>query len=81
METAITAALRFKLAHEGLLAEEGATVVALLRMGRDVPAFASREDLVWVVRIVHSFRGVTQEMWISSTTGAVRTLLPVRIIP
>jgi hypothetical protein len=71
------AAIAHKLKHGGLLAEEGAKVEALLRIAVDVPDFASSGDLVWVVRISHLARGVTQEMWISSTTGAIRTMLPV----
>jgi len=72
-------ALRFKLTHGGLLAEEGAKVVGLLRIGRDLPPFSSRGDLVWVVRISHWWLGVTQEMWIGSATGEVRTMLPVNV--
>ena len=70
-------AIRFKLAHGGLLAEEGPKVVGLLRIGRDLPPFAARGDLVWVVRISHSWLGVTQEMWIGSASGEVRAMLPV----
>jgi len=70
-------AIRFKLAHGGLRAEEGPKVVGLLRIGRDLPPFASRGDLVWVVRISHWWLGVTQEMWIGSASGEVRTMLPV----
>ncbi|MGH7389611.1 MAG: hypothetical protein ACREM3_09165 [Candidatus Rokuibacteriota bacterium] len=77
VEKATSAALRFEMAHGGITAEEGARVVGLLRIGRDVPSFAGQGDLVWVVRIDHSFSGVTQEMWISSTTGQVRTMLPM----
>jgi hypothetical protein len=75
--TALNIAIRFKLAHGGLLAEEGAKVVGLLRLGRDLRSFASRGDLVWIVRISHSWLGVTQEMWIGSATGEVRAMLPV----
>jgi hypothetical protein len=70
-------AVRFKLAHGGIRAEEGPKVVGLLRIGRDLPPFASRGDLVWVVRIAHSWLGVTQEMWIGSASGEVRAMLPV----
>lgn len=76
VEQATTAALRFRLAHGGLPAEEGARVVALLRMGTDVPAFAVRGDLVWVVRFSHMVHGVTQEVWISAGTGEIRAMLP-----
>src|SRR3972149_11150290 len=62
-------AIRFKLAHGGLRAEEGPKVVALLRIGRDLPPFASRGDLVWVVRISHWWLGAPQEMWIGSGSG------------
>jgi hypothetical protein len=78
VEKAEDEAIRFKLASGGLLAEEGVAVVGLLRIGVELPTFANSGDLVWVVRISHQFRGVTQEMWISSTTGAVRTMLPMQ---
>jgi hypothetical protein len=77
VEKAEDEAIRFKLASGGLLAEESVAVVGLLRIGVELPTFANSGDLVWVVRISHQFRGVTQEMWISSTTGAVRTMLPI----
>lgn len=51
-------------------------VVGLVRLGVDVAGFATSGDLVWVVQIEHAARGVTQEVWVSSTTGAVRTMLP-----
>ena len=70
-------AIRFMLAHGGLRAEEGPKVVGLLRIGRDLPPFASRGDLVWVVRISHWWLGVTQEMWIGSASGEVWAMLPV----
>ena len=70
-------AIRFMLAHGGLRAEEGPKVVGLLRSGRDLPPFANRGDLVWVVRISHMWLGVTQEMWIGSASGEVRAMLPV----
>ena len=47
----------------------------------NVPGFAASGDLVWVVRYSILGSGVSQEMWISSTTGAVRTMLPVRKHP
>ena len=78
VERAENEAIRFKLASGGLLAEESVAVVGLLRIGVELPAFANSGDLVWVVRISHQVRGVTQEMWISSTTGAVRTMLPMQ---
>jgi predicted TIM-barrel fold metal-dependent hydrolase len=70
-------ALGTKLRSGGVLAEEGARVVGLLRLGVDVADFAAGGDLVWVVRIEHMTRGVTQEVWVSTTTGAVRTMLPL----
>jgi hypothetical protein len=30
------------------------------------------------VQIEHAVRGVTQEVWVSSTTGAVRAVLPLQ---
>ena len=78
VERAEHAAIRYKLASGGVLAEEATAVVALLRIGVDVPSFANKGDLVWVVRVSHMVWGVTQELWISSTTSEVRAMLPVR---
>jgi hypothetical protein len=75
-EDARAIALRFKLTHGGLLAEEGASVVSLLRIGRDLPPLARQGDLVWVVRISHFWLGVTQEVWIGSASGEVRSMPP-----
>ena len=75
-EEAKTVALWTKVRAGGLLAEEGARVVGLLRLGVDVVDFAASGGLVWVVRIEHMRRGITQEVWVSATSGAVRTMLP-----
>ena len=75
-QLAVDALLHKLRAGGGLLAEEGASVVALVRVGVEISGFAQRGDLIWVVRIVHMWHGVTQEMWISSTTGAIRSVLP-----
>jgi hypothetical protein len=80
-EAAKRVATGYKLKNGGLLAEEGTKVVGLLRLGVDVPGFARDGDLIWVVRFSHLFRGVTQEMWVSSTTGAVRVMLPTKEKP
>jgi len=76
-EKAEEAALGAKLRGGGVLAEEGVRVVGLVPLGVDVADFATSGDLVWVVRIEHSVHGVTQEFWVSSTTGAVRAMLPL----
>jgi hypothetical protein len=47
-EKAEGAALGAKLKAGGLLAEEGARVVGLVRLGVDVAEFATSGDLVWV---------------------------------
>lgn len=80
-EKAAGVALGAKLKAGGLLAEEGPRVVGLVRLGVDVAEFAASGDLVWVVQIEHGVRGVTQEVWVSSTTGAVRAMLPLRAQP
>jgi hypothetical protein len=74
------AALGAKL-KTGLLADEGAQVTGLIRLGVDVADFADRGDLVWVVRITGIGRGVTQEVWVSSTTAAIRAMLPLDAKP
>ena len=50
-------------------------VVGLVTIGADVPGFASKGDLVWIVRSVgHDF--MVQEVWVSSTTGKATCVLP-----
>jgi uncharacterized protein (TIGR03067 family) len=76
-EKAEKAATAAKLKAGGLDAQEGTRVIALMRIGVDVPKFADKGDLVWVVRFEHVLNAsVTQEMWVSSTTGEVRPILP-----
>jgi hypothetical protein len=74
-------ALEYKLKSEGLDAREGWKVIGLLRMGVTVPEFAESGDLIWAVRFSMPSWGLRQEMWISSTTGAIRTMLPVKKQP
>lgn len=81
LEKAEGAALGAKLKGGGVDARENAQVVGLLRLGVDVPEFAASGDLVWVVRIQHTTRGVTQEFWVSSTTAAIRATLPLEAKP
>lgn len=74
--SAESAALDARLRAGGVRAEEGARTVGLLRLGVEVANFAAAGDLVWVVRIEHQVRGVTQEFWVSSSSGAIRAMLP-----
>jgi hypothetical protein len=78
-DAATRAANQWRFASDGgILAQEGVKVAGLVRLGRDVPQFGGKGDLVWVVRLVHPVDGVTQELWLNSGTGAVRALLPPR---
>lgn len=74
-EEAIAVATRHTLASGGLLAEESVSVVGLLPLGVDWPGFADTGDLVWIVRIVHQSRGLTQELWVSAPQGEVRAMV------
>lgn len=78
---AVGVALDYKMRHGGgTLAEEGENVVALIRIGRKVDGFADKGDLIWIVwfgtggAVIPG--GITQALWISSTTGKVRAVLP-----
>src|SRR5262245_32841046 len=53
-------------------------VVGIFKLGRKVAKFGEEGDLVWVVRFVRK-GGITQELWISSSTGEVRMLLPAKV--
>jgi hypothetical protein len=77
-EKARAAAMRYKFQGGGILAEEASHVVSLLPLGIDVPDFGKRGDLIWVVQF-RVFRGaVTQEVWVSSGTGAALGILPLK---
>jgi hypothetical protein len=65
----------YKSRHGGRLAEEGLNIVGLVRIGFKVHDFAEKGDFVWIVRF-GTGAGVAQELWISSTTGKVRAVLP-----
>src|SRR5262245_4658677 len=51
------------------------SIVGVFQLGRKVANFGEEGDLVWDVRILRKF-AITQELWISSSTGHVRKLLP-----
>jgi hypothetical protein len=72
------AAQAYKFKSSGILAEEAPHVVSLLPLGVDVVEFAKRGDLIWVVqfRIFHG--AITQEVWVSSGTGEVLAILPLK---
>lgn len=70
-------AVRDKLQRSGLLAQEEAEVVSLVRSGVDSAAFVSRGDLIWIVQIRLIGGSVTQEAWINSRTGVLRWMLPL----
>ena len=74
-------AIEYKLNSGGIDAREGVKVIGLLRIDITVPDFADSGDLIWVVRFSILGSGVSQEMWISSTTGAIRNMLPVKKQP
>ena len=50
--------------------------VGLVRCGVDLPGFAARGDLIWIVRVQEEIRPF-QEAWVSSSTAEVRWMLPV----
>ena len=51
--------------------------VSLLKIGINVPDFAARGNLVWVVRFYGMDGETSQEGWISSTTARVRWIFPM----
>ena len=71
------AATKYKLKADGLLAEEGSKVTGLVPLGVDVADFAKRGELIWIVQF-RMFRhgALTQEVWVSSSTGATRAMFP-----
>lgn len=75
-DAAEAAALSYELGHGGFGANERVEVVAIIRINQKVADFADEKDLIWIVRIQRWGAYTTQELWISSTTGAVRPVLP-----
>ena len=71
------AASRAKLEAVGLSAHEGAEVVGLIVTARDLPEFASRGDMIWIVHILIGDQ-VAHAAWVSSTTGRVRWMFPFK---
>ena len=50
-------------------------VTGLFYLGRDVPQFGSKGDLVWEVRIFR-LEAISELYWVSAATKSVRSLLP-----
>ena len=70
-------ALKYKFEKcGGVRAEEGREVAGLLRMGVNLPGVAREGDLVWVVRFSDIRFGVTQEVWVGSSSGGAKCMLP-----
>jgi hypothetical protein len=61
--------------HTGLRGDEGPRAVGLFKLGKNVKDFSLENDLIWVIRIVNMGNTIRDEMWVSSTTGAVRSML------
>jgi uncharacterized protein (TIGR03067 family) len=77
-EKATEIAHGYKFKASGILAEEAAHVVSLLPLGIDVADFANRGDLIWVVQFRVFHGSITQEVWISTSTGAALGMLPLK---
>jgi hypothetical protein len=69
---------RYKFRTSGISATEAPYVVSLLSLGLDVPDFGKRGDPIWVVqfRELSPWGAINQEVWVSSSTGAVLGILP-----
>ena len=67
---------RKAFAH-ALQGAEWATVSGLVKSGVDLPGFASRGDLIWIVRIGGNGVRSYKEVWISSSTAEEKCLFPV----
>jgi hypothetical protein len=50
-------------------------VTGLFYLGRDVPNFGSKGDLIWEVRICH-LESLTGMYWVSAATKSIKSLLP-----
>jgi hypothetical protein len=62
-------ALRWWVAHRGLLAEESLRVAGHFQVVRPISGFAVRGDRVWEVRVVHLHGGTPSGvLWINDRT-------------
>jgi hypothetical protein len=75
--------MRYKIEHGGLDARAGSKVTALFLLGQDIADFAKEGDLIWDVKITRGADRISDELWISSTTGQVKSILlqPKAILP
>ena len=77
VDAAENAADRHQDDHGGRYARGIGGVVALRRLGRDVLDLGSSGDFVWIVQYTNFLEGgVTQELWVSASTGEVLAVLP-----
>ena len=67
-----------KRRHGGISAMESSGVIGLVCLGRKIPGFGEAGDYVWIVRFASLGVGTTQEAWVSSTTGEVRWIFPLK---
>ena len=75
-EEALAVVLRFAADKADYMrrADMGMQVEALVRLGRDVPGFASASDCVWVVHTQMMDNRLMQVFYVSSSTGKVLTV-------
>ena len=62
-------------------ADEGPRVIGLVGSGVEIPGYAMRGDKIWIIRFMDMTLCVTQEAWVSSTTGEVRWIFPIDTPP
>jgi hypothetical protein len=60
----------------GLSAQDGWTVTGLFGLGSPLAGFGAQGDLVWEVRVHRGPARVIRVLWVSTTTKAVRALVP-----
>lgn len=60
----------------GLDMRDGWKVTALFRLANSVPTFGAEGDLIWEVRVHRDNGTIIRVLWVSTTTKAVRELVP-----
>lgn len=65
----------------GMWAEEWTRVVGLVGSGVDIPGYVVRGERIWIIWYLDLTFCVTQEAWVSSTTGEVRWIFPIDTPP
>jgi hypothetical protein len=67
-------AFQWWLINGGLSADESLVIAGNFSASRPIKGFAEVGDVIWEVRAIRSFKGLTGVLWINEKTGKVEAL-------